>query len=117
MCRKIKTKAVNEVFIIPIMVNTPSCITMHTTQYKRETTMPSMSVRIPDDIEQKLTQLAESTGRTKSWITNQAIQDYLERELWQINEIKEALSEADAGHFASADDVKSAFSKWGVNAD
>ncbi|NMV28280.1 CopG family transcriptional regulator, partial [Vibrio parahaemolyticus] len=33
------------------------------------------------------------------------------------NEIKEALSEADAGHFASADDVKSAFSKWGVNAD
>ncbi|MDF5356294.1 MULTISPECIES: CopG family ribbon-helix-helix protein [Vibrio] len=79
--------------------------------------MPSMSVRIPDDIEQKLTLLAESTGRTKSWITNQAIQDYLERELWQINEIKEALSEADAGHFASADDVKSAFSKWGVNAD
>ena len=75
------------------------------------------SYRIPDDIEQKLTQLAESTGRTKSWITNQAIQDYLERELWQINEIKEALSEADAGHFASADDVKSAFSKWGVNAD
>lgn len=79
--------------------------------------MPSMSVRIPDDIEQKLTQLAESTGRTKSWITNQAIQDYLERELWQINEIKEALSEADSGHFASTNDVKNAFSKWGVNAD
>ena len=35
--------------------------------------MPSMSVRIPDDIEQKLMQLTESTGRTKSWITNQAI--------------------------------------------
>ncbi|EGR3970589.1 ribbon-helix-helix protein, CopG family [Vibrio cholerae] len=79
--------------------------------------MPSMSVRIPEDVEQKLTLLAESTGRTKSWITNQAIQDYLERELWQINEIKEALNEADAGHFASEYDVKSAFSKWGVNAD
>ncbi len=79
--------------------------------------MPSMSVRIPEDVEQKLTLLAESTGRTKSWITNQAIQDYLERELWQINEIKDALSEADLGQFASEDDVKVAFSKWGVNAD
>lgn len=79
--------------------------------------MPSMSVRIPEDVEQKLTQLAESTGRTKSWIANQAIQDYLERELWQINEIKEALNEADSGQFANEDDVKVTFSKWGVNAD
>ena len=79
--------------------------------------MPSMSVRIPEDVEQKLTLLAESTGRTKSWITNQAIQDYLERELWQINEIKEALSEADSGHFASLDDVRNTFSRWSVNAD
>ena len=80
-------------------------------------TMPSMSVRIPEDIEQKLTLLAESTGRTKSWITNQAIQDYLVRELWQINEIKDALHEADSGQFANKDDVQDAFSKWGVNAD
>jgi predicted transcriptional regulator len=76
-----------------------------------------MSVRIPEDVEKKLTQLAESTGRTKSWITNQAIQDYLERELWQINEIKDALIEADSEQFASTDDVKNMFSKWGVNAD
>ncbi len=68
--------------------------------------MPSMSIRIPEEVEKKLSQLAESTGRTKSWITNQAIQDYLERELWQINEIKEALSEADSGEFVKAEEVK-----------
>ena len=79
--------------------------------------MPSMSIRIPEDIEQKLNLLAESTGRTKSWITNQAIQDYLVRELWQINEIKNALNEAESGDFAGKDDVQNTFSKWGVNAD
>ena len=78
--------------------------------------MPSMSVRIPEEIEQKLAILAESTGRTKSWITNQAIQSYLDRELWQINEIKKAIREADSGQFSIYSDVKNTFSKWGVNA-
>lgn len=79
--------------------------------------MPSMSLRIPEEIEQQLNQLAESTGRTKSWIANQAIQDYLAKELWQINEIKTAITEADAGTFASETEVRNAFSKWGVDAN
>lgn len=79
--------------------------------------MPSMSVRIPAEVEQKLSLLAESTGRTKSWITNQAIQNYLDQELWQVSEIKKALDEADSGDFASDTDVQQTFSKWGVNAN
>ncbi len=77
--------------------------------------MASMSVRIPDEIEDQLAQLAKSTGRTKSWLTNQAIQDYLARELWQINEINQAIKEADSGEFASTKNVINTFSKWGVN--
>ncbi|TVO32107.1 CopG family ribbon-helix-helix protein [Vibrio algivorus] len=78
--------------------------------------MPSMSVRIPEDVEKKLALLAESTGRTKSWITNQAIESYLDREIWQVNEIKKAISEAESGQFSTESEVKSTFSKWGVNA-
>lgn len=102
--------------IIPIMVN-EHFILQCKQRNTRRLTMPSMSVRIPEDIEQKLTLLAESTGRTKSWITNQAIQDYLVRELWQINEIKDALNEADSGQFANKEEVQDVFSNWGVNAD
>nr|AEW70663.1 hypothetical protein [Aeromonas hydrophila] len=58
-----------------------------------------MSVRLPDEVEQQLGQLAQSTGRTKSWLANQAIQDYLAREAWQITEVEAALREADAGDF------------------
>ncbi|MCU8041123.1 ribbon-helix-helix domain-containing protein [Shewanella sp. SM69] len=42
--------------------------------------MSVLSVRLSDEIEQKLLQLAQSTGRTKSWLASQAIQDYLDRE-------------------------------------
>ncbi|MGO3110046.1 MAG: CopG family ribbon-helix-helix protein [Sphingobacterium sp.] len=75
-----------------------------------------MSVRIPEEVEKKLVILAESTGRTKSWLTNQAIQSYLDRELWQVNEIKKAINEADSGQFSTDSEVKKTFSKWGVNA-
>ena len=61
--------------------------------------MSVMSVRLPDEVEQQLAQLAQSTGRTISWLANQAIQDYLAREAWQIAQIEAALIEADAGDF------------------
>ncbi|MGR6859480.1 CopG family ribbon-helix-helix protein [Aliivibrio salmonicida] len=79
--------------------------------------MASMSVRIPDSLEQQLSYLAESTGRTKSWLAKQALQDYLEKESWQIAEINKALKEADLGDFASNEDVSFIFNKWGVNED
>ena len=63
--------------------------------------MSVMSVRLPDEVDQQLGQLAQSTGRTKSWLANQAIQDYLAREAWQIAQIEAALSLAACGGEAS----------------
>ncbi len=79
--------------------------------------MQSMSMRIPQDVADKLSQLADATGRTKSYITIQALQEFLEREMWQINEIKQALIEADNGEFATDDEVASMHKKWGYSAD
>lgn len=78
--------------------------------------MSVMSVRLSDDIEQKLVQLAQSTGRTKSWLASQAIQDYLDREAWQIAEIQAALREADAGDFLPEHEMNAKFQRWGINA-
>jgi predicted transcriptional regulator len=76
-----------------------------------------MSVRLPEDVEQKLGQLAQSTGRTKSWLANQAIQDYLDREAWQITEIEAAIREADAGDFVPENEMVAKFQRWGINAN
>ena len=78
--------------------------------------MSVMSVRLPDEVDQQLGQLAQSTGRTKSWLANQAIQDYLAREAWQIAQIEAALIEADSGDFVPAKEMAAKFSRWGINA-
>ena len=78
--------------------------------------MSVMSVRLPDEVEQQLGQLAQSTGRTKSWLANQAIKDHLAREAWQITEVEAALREADAGDFVSEKEMMAKFNRWGINA-
>jgi len=84
--------------------------TLHT-----EVFMSVISFRLPDEMEQKLADLAKSTGRTKSWLANQAISDYLAREAWQIAEIEMALKEADAGDFVPDEEMNAKFKQWGVH--
>lgn len=78
--------------------------------------MSVMSLRLPDEIAETLANLAKATGRSKSFLAVDALREYLAREAWQINEIQQALKEADAGDFASADEVKAMADKWGGNA-
>ncbi|MDI5850180.1 CopG family transcriptional regulator [Shewanella xiamenensis] len=75
--------------------------------------MSVMSVRLSDEIEQKRVQLDQLTGRTKSLLEKQAIQDDLDLEAWQIAEIHAALSEADAGDFVSENEMDAKFKRWG----
>jgi predicted transcriptional regulator len=75
-----------------------------------------MSLRLADDVEQQLVSLAKATGRTKSWLASQAIQDFVAREVWQVAEIERAIREADEGDFVSAEYMAAKFKAWGVNA-
>ena len=73
-----------------------------------------LSVRIPKELANRLDMLCDSTQRTRSFYTVQALQEFLEREAWQIQETIEALAEADAGKFAPEADVKDFFNKWAL---
>ena len=74
--------------------------------------MVSMSMRLPDELATRLEALAEATGRTKSFLAVQAIQDFVAREAWQVAEIKKGLAEADAGDFASDEENAALDAKW-----
>lgn len=78
--------------------------------------MGMMSMRLPDELSNQLDTLAAATGRTKSFLAGQAIRDYLERESWQVAEITQAINEADAGDFASDEEVSAISAKWKRNA-
>lgn len=78
--------------------------------------MSMMSMRLPDELTSQLDALAAATGRSKSFLASQAIRDYIERESWQIAEITQAISEAEAGDFAGEAEVNAISVKWKRNA-
>lgn len=78
--------------------------------------MGMMSMRLPDELSDQLDALAAATGRSKSFLAGQAIRDFIERESWQIAEITQAIKEADAGDFASDDELNAISAKWNNNA-
>lgn len=79
--------------------------------------MPVMSLRLSDDQSETLAKLAEATGRSKNFLAAQALEEYLNRESWQIGEIQQAIAEADTGDFASDAEVKAILNKWARDAD
>jgi len=71
-----------------------------------------LSVRISADLSTRVSALAEAMDRPKSWIIERAIEDYVSLQAWQVAEIRRGLQEADAGDFATDDEVAAVFRKW-----
>jgi len=76
----------------------------------------TMTIRLDDEIKDRLDRLAESTQRSKSFLAAEAIREFVENNEWQIAEIHAALKEADAGDFATDQDVDALARKWAPNA-
>lgn len=49
--------------------------------------------------------LADAMDRSRNYIVNQAIEQYLHANAWQVERIKEGLADARAGRVIPADDV------------
>ena len=76
----------------------------------------TMTIRLEGEVKDRLDRLADSTNRSKSYLAAEAIREFVETNEWQIAEIRAALKEADAGDFASDEDVAALANKWKVNA-
>ena len=72
-------------------------------------TMPESSVltlRLDAKLKSQLDRLSKSMNRSRSFVAAQAIQEYVSVNEWQINEIKKGLAEADAGDFATDEEMQ-----------
>jgi len=76
----------------------------------------TMTIRLEPELKQRLDQLAEVTHRSKSFLAVEALREFIELNEWQIQEITDAIKEADNDDFASDNEVKRAFVKWSGNA-
>ena len=76
----------------------------------------TMTIRLEQELKQRLDRLAEVTQRSKSFLAAEALRDFVELNEWQLREIKDAIKEADDGDFASDLAIKKTLGKWGVDA-
>jgi len=74
--------------------------------------MTAFTVRVPDAIAEQLDQLATKLDRSRAYVAAQAIEDFVEREAWQLAEIEAGIAEADRGEFASAAEVAQIVGKY-----
>ncbi|ELR99997.1 CopG family ribbon-helix-helix protein [Gloeocapsa sp. PCC 73106] len=71
----------------------------------------NVTFQVDSDKKLALDALAASMNCDRSYILNEAIQMYLEMYRWQIEEIKRGVAEAEAGDFATPEEVKNTFAK------
>ena len=76
-----------------------------------------MTIRLEPELKSRLDKLSAATHRSKSFLAAEAVREFIELNEWQIDEIKAAVKEADTGDFASEQEIRVVFSKWGVDAD
>lgn len=74
--------------------------------------MTAFTVRVSDEVADRLDQLAQKLARSRSYMAAQAIEDFVSREEWQVAEIEAGIADADQGEFASDDDVTKVIGKY-----
>jgi len=77
--------------------------------------MHTVTARIDADTKSRLEKLAATTARSRSWLVAEAIKQYIDTQAWQIEAIEEGVRQADAGAFASKEEVTKGFAHWGVH--
>jgi predicted transcriptional regulator len=77
-------------------------------------TARTINVRLPEALYDQIEALAKATARTKSFLAIDALTHYVQSESWQIHDIHEGIKEADAGEFATDEEVKAVFDRYGA---
>jgi predicted transcriptional regulator len=77
----------------------------------------TMTIRLEPELKTRLDKLSAATHRSKSFLAAEAVREFVEINEWQIEEVKNAVKEADAEDFSTDQEIRAVFNKWGVNGD
>jgi predicted transcriptional regulator len=72
----------------------------------------AFSVRADSKKVKQLDKIAKQQDRSRNYVVNQAIDQLLELQEWQIERVKEGIAAADQGRFASDAEMTKIFSKY-----
>lgn len=74
-----------------------------------------ISARVPPELAQRLAALAQATHRSKSYLTAQAIEEFVNLQEWHIEAIKEGIAAVERGDVISHDQAVAVLKTWGKN--
>lgn len=76
-----------------------------------ESTEP-VTFDLPIEVKERLDALAKRTDQPASDLVVEAIRSYVEVQDWQVEEIEQGLRDAEAGDFATDEEVAAVFAKY-----
>jgi predicted transcriptional regulator len=70
------------------------------------------TVRIDPEKQKQLDALAKQLDRSRNYVVNQAIGEFLDTHAWQTQQIEQGLSEARRGEFVSDEEMDRIFNRY-----
>ena len=83
----------------------------------QEAATVTVGARVPLGVRDDLDRLVKATGRNRNSLIAEALRRFVEVEQWQLADIEAGVREADAGDFATAEEVTEIFSKYAQHPD
>jgi RHH-type transcriptional regulator, rel operon repressor / antitoxin RelB len=74
----------------------------------------TITTRIPQSLRADLDALAKATGRNRNNLMEEALRRFVDVERWQIALIEDRVRQADAGNFASDEEVDRVYAKFKI---
>ena len=72
-----------------------------------------VSVRLDAALNDRVAEIAAVLDRPKSWVIEQAVEDFVAMQEWQLAAIDAGIEDADAGRVVDHDDVVAWVKSWG----
>jgi len=73
----------------------------------------TFTVRVEPEVKKRLEKLARSTGRTRSFLAAEALNEYLDVNEWQVAGVKRAIAALDRGEGVPHKEIKDWVNSWG----
>jgi len=76
----------------------------------------SLTLYVEDETLTGLETLAHETDRSFQHLKEEAVRQYVEHEIWRADKIRQAVGRADAGDFATDEEMEAAFDRYRADA-
>jgi predicted transcriptional regulator len=72
----------------------------------------ALTLNVEDEVLARFEALARDTGRSSEQLAEEALKRYVEYESWKADKIRDAVRRADAGDFATDDEMEAVFDRY-----